>query len=119
MGLPARLGGLGITDPSLKSSTFYENSKSITAPIVNIIIDQSRVSPPEIKKAQINEKNHTRNLRRRHEKAEANLIAERLPPNLQREKFLLRKEFQHGLPRFRCLTMGSTYTKELFKMPYV
>ena len=84
MGLPARLGGLGITDPSQKSSTFYENSKLITAPIVNIIIDQSRVSPPEIKKAQINEKNHTRNLRRRHEKAEANLIAERLPPNLQR-----------------------------------
>ena len=84
MRLPARLGGLGITDPSQKSFTFYENSKLITAPIVNIIIDQSRVSPPEIKKAQINEKNHTRNLRRRHEKAEANLIAERLPPNLQR-----------------------------------
>jgi hypothetical protein len=84
MGLPARLGGLGITDLSQKISTFYKNSKSITAPIVNIIIYQSRVSPPEIKKAQINEKNHTRNLRRRHEKAEANLIAERLPPNLQR-----------------------------------
>ena len=46
MRLPARLGGLGITDPSQKSSTFYENSKLITAPIVNIIIDQSRVSPP-------------------------------------------------------------------------
>ena len=41
----------------------YENSKSITAPIVNSIIGQSRVSPPEIKKAQVNEKNHTRNLR--------------------------------------------------------
>ena len=67
-----------IIDPSQKSSTFYENSKLITAPIVNIIIDQSRVSPPEIKKAQINEKNHTCNLQRRHEKAEANLIAERL-----------------------------------------
>jgi hypothetical protein len=84
MGLPARPGALGITDPSQKSSTFYENSKLITTPIVNIIIDQTRVSPPEIKKAQISEKNHTCNLRRRHEKTEANLIAERLPPNLQR-----------------------------------
>ena len=84
MGLPARLGGLCITDPSQRSSTFYENSKSITVPIVNIIIDQSRVSPAEIKKAQISAKNHTRNVQRRHEKAEANLITERLLPNLQR-----------------------------------
>ena len=54
MGLPARFGGL---DHSKRSSTFYENSRSITAPIVNVIIDQSTVSPPEIKLADINAKN--------------------------------------------------------------
>jgi hypothetical protein len=80
MGLLARFGGL---DHSKRSSTFYENSRSITVPIVNVIIDQSRVSPPEIKKAEINAKNHTHNVRRRHEKVEGNLIAARLPPNLQ------------------------------------
>ena len=83
--MPARHGGLGITDPSQKSSTYYEDSKSIATPIVNAIIDQSRESPPQMKEAQISAKNQSRNLRRQQEKVEANQIAESLSSNLQRE----------------------------------
>ena len=84
MGLPARLGGLGVIDPSQKGSIYYENSKSITTPLVNVIIDQARVCPSETTKAQINAKNQLRNSRRQHEKVVASEIIVKLSPNLQR-----------------------------------
>ena len=38
MGLPARLGGLGLIDPSQQGSIHYENSVSITRSLVKAIL---------------------------------------------------------------------------------
>ena len=84
MRLTARLGGLGVIDPSQKGSIYYENSKSITTPLVNVIIDEARVCPSESTKAQINAKNQLRNSRRLHEKVVGSEIIVKLSPNLQR-----------------------------------
>ena len=48
MALPAHLGGLGIINPSRKSTTYYSNSSSITAPLVNLIIQQSKMLPSDV-----------------------------------------------------------------------
>ena len=40
--------------------------KSITTPLVNVILDQARVCPPEITKAEINAKNCLHNSRSQH-----------------------------------------------------
>ena len=84
MALPTRLGGLGIANPSHRSSTHFNNSNAITAPLVNLILQQSNVYPPETRRAQLRAKNHSRITRRQHEQAEANEITKNLPPNLQR-----------------------------------
>ena len=84
MGLPAGLGGIGAIDPSQKGSIYYENSKSITTPLVNAILDQARVCPPEITKAQINAKNYLHNLRRQYERINGSQIIDKLPSDLQR-----------------------------------
>ena len=74
--MPARHGGLGITDPSQKSSSYYEDYKSIATPIVNAIIDQSRERPPQMKEAHLQ-------FQRQQAKVEASRIAESLSSNLQ------------------------------------
>ena len=66
-----------------KGSIYYENSKSITTLLVNIILDQARVCPPEITKAQINAKNYLHNSRSQHERIDSQII-DKLPPDLQR-----------------------------------
>ena len=48
MALPARLGGLGIIDPSRQSATQHNASMKITAPLVTLILQQSQ-SPTQLK----------------------------------------------------------------------
>ena len=84
MALPARLGGLGCINPARKSTTKYDNSILITAPLVDLILRQSKSCLPETRSDQISAKNHTRTTRRQHDKAEANEIANKMPSNLQR-----------------------------------
>ena len=52
LALPARLGELGIFDPSKKSTLHYSVCETISAPLVHLILDQSRVYAPEVKEAQ-------------------------------------------------------------------
>lgn len=84
MALPAHLGGLGIINPSHKSTTYYSNSSSITTPLVDLITQQSKTLPPETRNAQIRAKNLTRTTRRQREKAEASEITNKLPSNLKK-----------------------------------
>ena len=84
MALPARLGGLGIINPSRKSTTHYDNSLSITAPLVDLIAHQPKMCPPETRRIQINVKNRSHARQRQSERVEANEIANKLPPNLWR-----------------------------------
>ena len=82
--LPARLGGLGLVDPSQQGSLHYENSVSITRPLVKEILDQARESSPDIIKAQMKVKSYLRNSKRQQERADASQIIDKLSPDLQR-----------------------------------
>ena len=65
MALPARLGGLGIIDPSHQSATQHNASMKITAPLVTLILQQSHSYPTEAKIEQIEAKNRARATQRR------------------------------------------------------
>ena len=82
--LPAHFGGLGVANPSLQSSTHFDNSKTITAPLVDLITQQSNTYPSETRRSQIRAKNYSCTIQRQGEKAEADEVASKLPPNLQR-----------------------------------
>ena len=56
LGLPPRLGGLGITNPTMLSSGEFEASKSISAPLSNLIGEQRLEYPYECIEAQITAK---------------------------------------------------------------
>jgi hypothetical protein len=84
LALPARLGGLGIIDPSKKSGLHYSASKIITAPLVRLIIDQSEAYAPEVKAAQTRMKNNARKFHRQFEVRTANDLKENLPTKLQK-----------------------------------
>ncbi len=49
MALPARLNGMGITNPANQAENQYHASRNVTSPIVEHLIQQSRVLPPEAK----------------------------------------------------------------------
>ncbi len=53
MALPARLGGMGVFDPSKRSTNHYLNSKSITAPLTTLILQQSATCSQETERTQI------------------------------------------------------------------
>ena len=82
--LPARLGGLGVANPSHKSSTHFNNSKLTTAPLVDLIVQQANSISVETRRSQIRAKNHIRMSQRQFEKAKATKVASKLPYNLQR-----------------------------------
>ena len=54
------------------------------APLVNLIVSQSKTSPPETRSIQIDAKNHSHNRRREQEKTAADELANNLTPNLKR-----------------------------------
>ncbi len=70
--LPARLGGMEVFDPSKRSTNQYLNSKSITAPLTTLILQQSATCSPETER------------KRHHRKMEAEDLSNRLPLDLQR-----------------------------------
>ena len=47
MALPARLGGLGVTNPVKQAAIQHHTSREVTAPLVNLILEQSKVIPTE------------------------------------------------------------------------
>ena len=82
MALPARLGGLGIIDPSHQTTTHYKSSEKITAPLASLILLQSQHYPPEAKEEQTRAKTTARNQRRQQEaKAAEELKRECLTEN--------------------------------------
>ena len=116
LALPARLGGLGIADPSSSSQTSFQNSVAMTAPQVNLILEQdihAVVNPKDIAiiKKNITECNHVR------QKAQVSDLERDITPqqkrllHLARERgssswltvpaeeglFLSKQEFTHAL----------------------
>ena len=90
--LPTRLGGLGIADPSKQAAPQHTACRNITAPLVELIIDQPDVYTPETNAAQTRAKNRTRYFHQQQQtRAAAELKAElpsrlkaKLPSHLQK-----------------------------------
>ena len=84
LALPVRHWGLGIIDPSKQSDLHHSACERITAPLVELILNQSKSYSPQVRTTQQRAKNSTRTLRRLQEAREANEIRERLPPQMKR-----------------------------------
>ena len=84
LALPARLGGMGIPNPTLQAHASYLGSKRITAPLAALIIQQSGEIPEEIKMNQAKEKRQVRHQRPDEEKKKQEELLRVLPPSLKR-----------------------------------
>ena len=84
LALPARLGGMGIPNPTLQAHASYLGSKRITAPLAALIIQQSGEIPEEIKMNQAKEKRQVRQQRQDEEKKRQEELLRVLPPSLKR-----------------------------------
>ena len=71
LALPARLGGLGITNPSKQTTSHFDASKKITAPLVALITQQSHSYPLEAKAKQARAKRNIHILHRQQDETAA------------------------------------------------
>ena len=84
LGLPPRLGGIGLPNPSCQSTAAFSSSVRITAPLVNLIHAQCFCYPPECTEAQLSAKKEA-SLQRKHcERNLADSIQSLAPPQLQK-----------------------------------
>ena len=83
LGLPCRAGGLGIPNPCVMSKNQFSNSSSVTAPLVELLINQSDSMPVEVLVAQghIKQRVHIANSRAICD--HSIIIRTNLPPPLQ------------------------------------
>ena len=86
LALPARLGGIGIINPSSISVTTLHNtsSQSISAPLVSLVHQQSSTTPAGTRDLQRSAKTLASKARRQYETDIATNLSERVPRNLQR-----------------------------------
>ena len=84
LALPARLGGLGIFDPSKKSILHYSTCETISAPLVHLILDQSEEYAPEVKEAQTRMRHNARKFHRQCEARAAKDLEKSIPTKLQK-----------------------------------
>ena len=84
LSLPARLGGLGISDPCKKSVLHYSTCVTISAPLIHLILDQSEVFLPEVRAAQTRMRKNAHKFHRQYEARTANDLKENLPIKMQK-----------------------------------
>ena len=84
LGLPPRLGGLGIINPTRLSTGEFSASKSISLPLCNLIKQQQLEYPIECIEAQITAKKTVYQQRRNNTKEFASVIRDNAPAGLQR-----------------------------------
>ena len=84
LALPARMGGLGITDPTQLTAFHHTTSKNVSAPLMSLILQQSAAYPANCKDSQKRAKSIAHRNRRQHETTCANDLFNRLPSSQQR-----------------------------------
>ena len=67
LALPAHLGGLGVSDPCKKSMLHYSMCKTISAPLLCLILEQSEAYALEVKEAQARMGNNAQKFHRLYE----------------------------------------------------
>ncbi len=88
LALPARLGGIGLGDPSKRSSQEFLASLQVTNPLKNLISDMNKSYTYEAYEEQVNAKAEIHNQRRSQQSASACLLKPLLPISLQRSMAL-------------------------------
>ena len=81
--LPARLGGLNITDPSSFANEQFNASQQVTKPLVDLILSDDQSYPYEVLAEQIEVKCTIKARRRQLDLDAAHVIRESLTPPLQ------------------------------------
>ena len=84
LGLPARLGGMGLVNPTKISSAQHKASASISDPLKDRILAQNREYPPDCIDAQVNAKLAAQKLQRESSKAAASTLRDSISGSLQR-----------------------------------
>ena len=80
LALPVRLGGLGITNPLVNTTTHHDASKKITA----LIVEQSHQYPNTMKAEQLLIKQVAVKAKKHHQSQVAAELKDKLPTDLQR-----------------------------------
>ena len=83
LALPARLGGIGLINPTTISDSAYLASKQISAPLYNLILNQNAEYTHEAYSEQYLAKLESKKIRHHLISASADLLESNLPPNLQ------------------------------------
>ena len=96
--LPARLGGLGIMNPTRSVTIHHCNSRRIAAPLTTAILKQEKAFSQDINSEQLVIKQHVKMERRRLLAGEASRLHEVLPPKLQRAMDLGREKGASSWP---------------------
>ena len=84
MALPARLGGLGISNPVDQAPSQHRTSIAVTTPLVDLILQQATVIPAEVTIIQNQAKAAAHKDRRQAQSTLATDLCTRLPSSLQR-----------------------------------
>ena len=82
--LPARLGGLGIINPTCLSSVEFSSSCRITEPLQALLISQSAVYSEDVRTAQISIKSKVYHLKSSNAKSTQADLLQQAPASLQR-----------------------------------
>ncbi len=119
LALPARLGGLGISNPSERSTLHYSTCETITGPLVSLILDQSDEIGPEVKRDQVRMKSNAQKFCRQIEERTASDLKETLPTNLQNSLTICSEKGTSSWLSALPITehMDLHYTKEPSGMP--
>ena len=86
--LPARLGGIGVINPTTLSDSAYSASKQISAPLYNLILNGSLDYTHEALTEQFTAKLEVKKRKRELNVTSADQLKSNLPPNLQRAMIL-------------------------------
>ena len=88
LALPARHGGLGILDPSLRSEDEYIASSKVTAPLISLMKQKKGKLAYEVYADQITTKNEVQRERRERVTFAASTLREELSPSLTKAMYL-------------------------------
>ena len=94
--LPCRHGGMGIPIPSVTAHLHYSNSRSISEPLVTLILSQASQFSPELFEHQRQAKSSLHSLNRRLSKDHSILLREKLPTQSQKNNNIIVMYSKHN-----------------------
>ena len=84
LGLPARLGGMGILDPSIRSDDEFNASSRVTAPLIRLMEQRCDELTYEVFVDQLNAKRDIQHERRESSAQTSSTLHEKVPPALSK-----------------------------------